>query len=64
VLGVDAPHAVRNKEVRYRSFGFAVTSAFGRDFGEVSPLKGVIHTESTKQDLHVSVDAAPREAAR
>jgi transglutaminase-like putative cysteine protease len=36
-----------------------VTNAFGRDYGDVSPLKGVIYTESTEQDLHVSVDVAP-----
>jgi len=41
-----------------------VTNAFGRDYGDVSPLKGVIYTESTKNDLHVSVDVAPLEAAK
>jgi transglutaminase-like putative cysteine protease len=35
-----------------------VTTAYGRDFGDVSPLKGVIYTESAKNELHVSVDVA------
>jgi transglutaminase-like putative cysteine protease len=35
-----------------------VTTAYGRDYGDVSPLKGVIYTESTKNELHVSVDVA------
>jgi len=39
-----------------------VTNAFGRDYGDVSPLKGVIYTESTKNELEVSVDVAPIEA--
>jgi transglutaminase-like putative cysteine protease len=38
-----------------------VTNAFGRDYGDVSPLKGVIYTESKKSELHVSVDVAPVE---
>jgi transglutaminase-like putative cysteine protease len=33
-----------------------VTTACGRDYGDVSPLKGVIYTKSTKNQLHVSVD--------
>jgi transglutaminase-like putative cysteine protease len=41
-----------------------VTNAFGRDYGDVSPLKGVIYTESMKNELEVSVDVAPLEAAR
>ena len=36
-----------------------VTNAFGRDYGDVSPLKGVIYTESTKNELKVSVDVVP-----
>jgi transglutaminase-like putative cysteine protease len=36
-----------------------VTTACGRDYGDVSPLKGVIYTESMKNELHVSVDVAP-----
>lgn len=38
-----------------------VTNAVGRDYGDVSPLKGVIYTESTRSELHVSVDVAPVE---
>ena len=39
-----------------------VTNAFGRDYGDVSPLKGVIYTESMKNELHVSVDVTPLDA--
>jgi transglutaminase-like putative cysteine protease len=38
-----------------------VTTAWGRDYGDVSPLKGVIYTKSTKNELHVSVDVTPLE---
>ncbi len=38
-----------------------VTTACGRDYGDVSPVKGVIYTESTKNELHVSVDVSPLE---
>ncbi|MGH9022919.1 MAG: transglutaminase family protein [Acidimicrobiia bacterium] len=40
-----------------------VTTACGRDYGDVSPLKGVIYTESTKNELHVSVDVTPLEGS-
>jgi transglutaminase-like putative cysteine protease len=40
-----------------------VTNAFGRDYGDVSPLKGVIYTESIKNELEVSVDVTPLDAA-
>ena len=33
-----------------------VVTAWGRDFRDVSPLKGVIYTESTKSSLDVGVD--------
>jgi transglutaminase-like putative cysteine protease len=33
-----------------------ITTAWGRDFGDVPPLKGVIFTEGTKHDLEVIVD--------
>lgn len=36
-----------------------VTLAWGRDYGDVPPLKGVIFTEATKSQLLVSVDVAP-----
>lgn len=39
-----------------------VTNAIGRDYGDVSPLKGVIYTESMKNELQVSVDVVPLEA--
>jgi transglutaminase-like putative cysteine protease len=41
-----------------------VTTACGRDYGDVSPLKGVIYTESKKNKLHVSVDVAPVDEPR
>ncbi|WP_182378055.1 transglutaminase family protein [Nocardioides sp. WS12] len=36
-----------------------VTLAWGRDYGDVPPLKGVIFTEAKKSQLLVSVDVAP-----
>ena len=36
-----------------------VTVAWGRDYGDVPPVKGVIFTEATKSSLKVSVDVAP-----
>jgi len=36
-----------------------VTVAWGRDYGDVPPVKGVIFTEATSSELHVSVDVAP-----
>lgn len=36
-----------------------VTVAWGRDYGDVPPVKGVIFTEAKKSTLHVSVDVAP-----
>ncbi len=36
-----------------------VTVAWGRDYGDVPPLKGVIFTEATTSRLAVSVDVAP-----
>lgn len=36
-----------------------VTLAWGRDYGDVPPLKGVIFTEATTSTLDVSVDVAP-----
>jgi transglutaminase-like putative cysteine protease len=36
-----------------------VTVAWGRDYGDVPPVKGVIFTEATKSTLKVSVDVAP-----
>jgi len=36
-----------------------VTNAYGRDYGDVSPVKGIIYTESKKNELNVSVDVVP-----
>ncbi|TIC84986.1 transglutaminase family protein [Nocardioides sp. GY 10113] len=36
-----------------------VTVAWGRDYGDVPPVKGVIFTEATTSELSVSVDVAP-----
>lgn len=40
-----------------------VTVAWGRDYGDVPPLKGVIFTEARKSTMRVSVDVAPLPAA-
>lgn len=39
------------------------TVAFGRDYGDVPPVKGVIFTESKKSTMTVSVDMAPADPA-
>ena len=39
-----------------------VTVAWGRDYGDVAPVKGVIYTEARKSTLRVSVDVAPVDA--
>ncbi|MEI5674464.1 MULTISPECIES: transglutaminase family protein [unclassified Nocardioides] len=36
-----------------------VTVAWGRDYGDVTPVKGVIFTEAKRSTLRVSVDVAP-----
>jgi transglutaminase-like putative cysteine protease len=36
-----------------------VTVAWGRDYGDVPPVKGVIFTEATSSTLRVEVDVAP-----
>ncbi|WP_019203128.1 transglutaminase family protein [Tsukamurella sp. 1534] len=36
-----------------------VTVAWGRDYEDVPPLRGVIYTESSGSKIHVSVDVAP-----
>jgi transglutaminase-like putative cysteine protease len=33
-----------------------VTTAWGRDYGDVPPLKGVIYTEGKEHELSVAVD--------
>ena len=37
-----------------------VTTAHGRDYGDVAPLRGVIFTDATTSTLTVSVDVAPQ----
>ncbi|MFT4211204.1 MAG: transglutaminase family protein [Microbacterium sp.] len=39
-----------------------VTVAWGRDYGDVTPVKGVIYTEAKRSTLRVSVDVAPLES--
>lgn len=39
-----------------------VTVAWGRDYGDVAPVKGIIFTKAKKSTLRVSVDVAPVEA--
>lgn len=36
-----------------------VTTARGRDYGDVAPLRGVVFTEATRSDLTVTVDVSP-----
>ena len=36
-----------------------VTLAWGRDYDDVPPLRGVIYTDSTKSRIDVSVDVRP-----
>lgn len=38
-----------------------ITNAYGRDYGDVSPVQGIIYTESKKNELHVSVEVAQLE---
>jgi transglutaminase-like putative cysteine protease len=40
-----------------------VTVAWGRDYGDVSPVKGIIYTKAKKSTLRVSVDVAPLDHA-
>ncbi|MEV8272098.1 transglutaminase family protein [Microbacterium sp. NPDC077184] len=40
-----------------------VTTAWGRDYGDVAPVKGVIFTEAKRSTLRVAVDVAPLESA-
>jgi transglutaminase-like putative cysteine protease len=36
-----------------------VTTAYGRDYGDIPPLKGVIYTNAKKNELTVEVDVVP-----
>ncbi len=40
-----------------------VTTAWGRDYADVTPLKGVIFTDGTTEELTVEVDVVRRDAA-
>ena len=40
-----------------------VTVAWGRDYGDVSPVKGIIFTEAKTSRLRVEVDVAPLDQA-
>lgn len=69
--GADATHAwasVRTPEDRWLDFDptndhFAdsryIVTAWGRDFSDVSPLRGVVFTEAAASDLVVEVDVDP-----
>ncbi|MBV8693166.1 MAG: transglutaminase family protein, partial [Actinobacteria bacterium] len=39
-----------------------VTTAWGRDYGDVPPLKGVVFTEAREHELEVVVDVARLES--
>ena len=43
---------------QFVSDGYVVT-AWGRDYSDVPPLKGVIFTEGVRHQLEVSVDIVP-----
>lgn len=36
-----------------------ITTGWGRDYSDLSPLKGIIYTDSTKSEINVSVDVCP-----
>ncbi len=40
-----------------------IVTAWGRDFSDVSPLRGVVLTEATESALHVAVDVEPEPSA-
>jgi transglutaminase-like putative cysteine protease len=71
MIGVDASHAwaaVRLTDSTWLSFDptndtFAderyTTVAWGRDYDDVPPLRGVIYTDAKKREMDVAVDVAP-----
>jgi len=73
VFGADASHAwaaVWLPDDRWLAFDPTndklvderhVTLAWGRDYDDVPPLRGVIYTDSTKSQIDVSVDVSPIE---
>ncbi|MFD0927768.1 transglutaminase family protein [Williamsia deligens] len=72
VVGADASHAwaaVGTSDGRWIAFDPTndtlvgerhVTVAWGRDYDDVPPLRGVIYTDSTSSTISVSVDVAPQ----
>ena len=71
MIGADASHAwaaVRLMDSSWLNFDptndtFAderfTTVAWGRDYDDVAPLRGVIYTDAKKREMDVSVDVAP-----
>ncbi|MCE5291708.1 MAG: transglutaminase family protein [Nocardiaceae bacterium] len=71
MIGVDATHAWADVRIGPDTWlGFDPTNdqfvderyvvvAWGRDYADVPPLRGVIYTEAESSTIHVSVDVAP-----
>jgi transglutaminase-like putative cysteine protease len=71
MIGVDASHAwaaVRLADGSWLAFdptndtmvdGRYTTVAWGRDYDDVPPLRGVIYTDADKNEMDVAVDVAP-----
>jgi transglutaminase-like putative cysteine protease len=71
MIGVDASHAwaaVRLSDSSWLSFDPTndtladeryTTVAWGRDYDDVPPLRGVIYTDADENKMDVSVDVAP-----
>ncbi|WP_439032811.1 transglutaminase family protein [Gordonia terrae] len=75
IFGADASHAwaaVWLPDGRWLAFDPTndklvderhVTLAWGRDYDDVPPLRGVIYTDSTRSQIDVAVDVSPAESA-
>ena len=71
MIGVDATHAwaaVWTPDDKWLAFDPTndqlvderyTTLAWGRDYADVPPLRGVIYTEADESTISVSVDVAP-----
>ena len=71
MVGVDASHAwaaVRLADGSWLAFDPTndtmvderyTTVAWGRDYDDVPPLRGVIYTDADKNEMDVAVDVAP-----
>ena len=71
MIGVDASHAwaaVRLADGSWLAFDPTndtmaderyTTVAWGRDYDDVPPLRGVIYTDAERTEMDVSVDVAP-----